>query len=174
MFGRFKVKRQRRRITRQDRRFLEARVRCFLNAYLSASDPDKDRYFEVVAGLAVACQPKNVVSYSANLQVAGMTAEAASAVARRRIRTEDHTDSETDAFLTDACATVAIAYRRAAGIYVDDERMQSLGTAAVHLLTMATSRKMEKPKSEHELPEARQPPRQHFVRSASEQTGENG
>ena len=42
-------------------------------------------------------------------------------------------------FVTDACATVAVAYHRAAGIYVDDEKMQELGTAAVHLLTMATS-----------------------------------
>ncbi len=42
-------------------------------------------------------------------------------------------------FLTDACATVAIAYHRAAGVYVGDAKMQELGTAAVHLLTMATS-----------------------------------
>ena len=43
------------------------------------------------------------------------------------------------AFRTDAYATVAIAYRRAAGIYTEDRDMQELGTAAVHLLTMATS-----------------------------------
>jgi hypothetical protein len=42
-------------------------------------------------------------------------------------------------FVTDACATVAVAYRRAAGVYVQDEAMQKLGTAAVHLLTLATS-----------------------------------
>ena len=42
-------------------------------------------------------------------------------------------------FVTDACATVAIAYHRAAGVYVADEKMHELGTAAVHLLTMATS-----------------------------------
>ena len=43
-----------------------------------------------------------------------------------------------DDFVTDACATVAVAYRRAAGVYVEDEEMKQLGTAAVHLLTMAT------------------------------------
>jgi hypothetical protein len=40
-------------------------------------------------------------------------------------------------FVTDAYATVAVAYHRAAGIYTMDKEMQELGTAAVHLLTMA-------------------------------------
>jgi len=40
---------------------------------------------------------------------------------------------------TDAYATVAVAYRRAAGVYAMDEEMQKLGAAAVHPLTMATS-----------------------------------
>jgi len=52
--------------------------------------------------------------------------------------------------VTDACATVAVAYRRAAGVYVADEKMQKLGTAAVHLLTMATSYiKNEHPADKH-------------------------
>jgi hypothetical protein len=42
-------------------------------------------------------------------------------------------------FVTDAYATVGVAYHRAAGIYVLDKDMQELGTAAVHLLTIATS-----------------------------------
>jgi hypothetical protein len=42
-------------------------------------------------------------------------------------------------FVTDACATVALAYHRAAGVYIMDKEMQELGTAAVHLLTIATS-----------------------------------
>ena len=41
--------------------------------------------------------------------------------------------------MMDATATVAVAYRRAAGVYSTDKDMQELGTAAVHLLTMATS-----------------------------------
>ena len=41
-------------------------------------------------------------------------------------------------FKGNACATVAVAYHRAAGVYVADEKMKELGSAAVHLLTMAT------------------------------------
>jgi hypothetical protein len=42
-------------------------------------------------------------------------------------------------FVTDAYATVGIACHRAAGVYTMDKEMQELGTAAIHLLTMATS-----------------------------------
>ena len=48
-------------------------------------------------------------------------------------------DDRISDFVTDACATVGIAYHRAAGVYTMDEEMQELGTAAVHLLTIATS-----------------------------------
>jgi hypothetical protein len=48
-------------------------------------------------------------------------------------------DGSTSDFVTDACATVGIAYHRAAGVYTMDKEMQELGTAAVHLLTIATS-----------------------------------
>jgi hypothetical protein len=41
--------------------------------------------------------------------------------------------------ITDAYSTVAIAYRRAAAVYVLDEEMQQIGTAAVHLVTIANS-----------------------------------
>jgi hypothetical protein len=42
-------------------------------------------------------------------------------------------------FVTDAYATVGVAYHRAAGVYTVDKEMEKLGTAAVHLLTMANS-----------------------------------
>src|SRR5665213_1198847 len=42
-------------------------------------------------------------------------------------------------FVTDAYATVGVAYHRAAGLYSADRTMLKLGTAAVHLLTMANS-----------------------------------
>ena len=51
------------------------------------------------------------------------------------------------AFIIDAYATVAIAYHRAAGIYSEAKPMQELGTAAVHLLTMATSHTRQLPDS---------------------------
>ena len=41
--------------------------------------------------------------------------------------------------ITDAYARVAIDYRRASAAYTDDKEMQQLGTAAVHLLIIATS-----------------------------------
>ena len=151
MFNGFKIRRQRRAIIRQDRQYLEIRVRHFLNRYLSASDTDKDRYLDVVAAVAAACQPENVVSFSENLHVAEITAATASAVVMRRIGLEDdRPEDPPHAFMTDACATVAVAYRRAAGIYVGNKKMQRLGTAAVHLLTMATSHGMATSKSEPE------------------------
>ena len=59
-------------------------------------------------------------------------------VKRRSQRASDSHDNLAT-LITDAYATVAVAYRRAAGVYAIDEEMQRLGTAAVHLLTMATS-----------------------------------
>ena len=159
MFGRFKIKREQRRIARQDREYLEGRVRRFLQGYLTASDDEKDRYLDLIADVAAKCQPENVVSFSENLQVAHVTAATASAVVMRRIPIEqDCSEDRAYAFMTDACATVAVAYRRAAGIYVGDRTMQRLGTAAVHLLTMATSYKMAK--SKDQTPEVSFPNRQ--------------
>ncbi len=41
--------------------------------------------------------------------------------------------------ISDAYATVAVAYRCAAAFYTEDEEMPRLGKAAVHLVTMAKS-----------------------------------
>jgi hypothetical protein len=172
MFAKFKLRRQQRSIARQDRQYLEARARTFLAGYLSATDPDKDRFLEVVAAVVSACQPENVISFSENMQVAEITAATASAVVIRRSQMEkDHLEDRAYAFMTNACATVAVAYRRAAGIYVANKRMQRLGTAAVHLLTMATSRTMAKSKPEAETPEA---PSEDVEQSATEQSCGNG
>lgn len=51
-------------------------------------------------------------------------------------------------FITDAYATVTMAYQRAAGTYTIDKEMQQLGTAAVHLLTIATSYMTSHPPAE--------------------------
>jgi hypothetical protein len=69
-------------------------------------------------------------------QIAEATSRAAmkKVLAREALGKDDRPD-----FITDAYATVAIAYHRAAGLYTIDKEMQELGTAAVHLLTMATS-----------------------------------
>ncbi|HKG99971.1 MAG TPA: hypothetical protein VKB08_04510, partial [Bradyrhizobium sp.] len=70
-------------------------------------------------------------------QIAEATSSAAMkiVVARSALKTNDRTAD----FVTDAYATVGIAYHRAAGFYTMDKELQELGTAAVHLLTMATS-----------------------------------
>lgn len=145
MFGWSKINRHRRMIIREDRKYLEARVRGFLSNYLAASEMEKSRYYEVVAGASAGCQPKNSILYLENIRVAEMTAETANGVVRRRLQARNDSDI-LQRFITDAYATAAVAYRRAAGIYVDDKRMQKLGTAAVHLLTMATSRLMAEAK----------------------------
>jgi hypothetical protein len=141
MFSLSKTNLRRRRIVRGDRKYLEARVRRFLTNYLSASEMEKSRYYEVIAGASAGCHPEHSVSYLENIRVAEMTAETANAVVRRRLQGGKDNDG-LDGFITDAYATAAVAYRRAAGIYVGDKQMQKLGTAAVHLLTMVTSRMM--------------------------------
>ena len=81
--------------------------------------------------------------------MADETADVASRVARQRQRSAQYSRDRQEKLITDAYATTAIAYRRAAGTYIDDEEMLKLGTAAVHLLTMATSRLMAQAKVSH-------------------------
>jgi hypothetical protein len=140
MFERTKIDRQRKKIVRHDRRHLEVRVRRFLSNYLSATDLQKAHFYEVIAGASAGCLPENSISYlEQNVRMAEMTAEAASAVVRRRVELGQDGDDSLERFITDAYATAAVAYRRAAGTYVYDQPMQRLGTAAVHLLTIANS-----------------------------------
>jgi hypothetical protein len=128
-----------RKQVRQDRKFLETRSRRLLKSYLAADGPRKQRYYEAIAGAAAGCQAANLFGPALeNTQFAHDTAEAALNVVRQReLRHMDGDDVQS--MITDAYATVAIAYRRAAAAYTIDNEMQRLGTAAVHLVTMATS-----------------------------------
>jgi hypothetical protein len=72
------------------------------------------------------------------VQLAQVAAEAAFKVVTQREHAIDDND-HLAALITDAYATVAIAYRRASAAYTFDKEMQKLGTAAVHLVTIATS-----------------------------------
>jgi hypothetical protein len=74
-----------------------------------------------------------------NVQLAHAAAEAAVRVVKQRENQAIAEKDQVGALITDAYATVAIAYRRASAAYTDDMEMQQLGTAAVHLLTIATS-----------------------------------
>jgi hypothetical protein len=123
---------------RADHRILEARVRRFLESYLVASAARKNEFYEVIAGAASACRPSVTDPTVENIERAQKTSELALKVVQSRFRRGvdvDHVQS----MITDAYATIAIAYRRASAAYTTDPEMQRLGTAAVHLVTMATS-----------------------------------
>jgi hypothetical protein len=141
MFGWFKPeRRERRRKVRQDRKHLEERARRFLKRYLEADETRKPQFYRAVEEISRTCQPAELAASSLD---DSRIAEAASQAAMQMVMDHssrlDDEGNQTSAFVTDACATVAVAYHRAAAVYVEDQEMQELGTAAVHLLTMATS-----------------------------------
>ncbi len=106
---------------------------------MSADGPRKQRYYEVVAGASSACQSGVSDPNLEDRHLGQIAAETALKVVKRR-ELQGRADSDQVASLiTDAYATVAIAYRRASTAYTTDEEMQRLGTAAVHLVTIATS-----------------------------------
>jgi hypothetical protein len=133
-------RRERRRKIRLDRKHLEARARRFLKIYLNADETRKPQFYRVVEEASKQCRPMGSGLPPPELednQIAEVTSSAAMkiVVARNALKKDDPTAD----FVTDACATVGIAYHRAAGVYTMDNEMQELGTAAVHLLTIATS-----------------------------------
>ena len=124
---------------REDRKHLEARARRLLKGYLSADELKKRRYYEVVAGAAAGCQPDVTDPKLEGVRFAQVSADVALKVVRVREQQAFDDVDQLASLITDAYATVAIAYRRASAEYTVDEEMQKLGTAAVHLLTIATS-----------------------------------
>ena len=135
MFSLFKPNRQ----IREDRKHLEARARHLLKGYLSADAPRKQRYYEVIAGAAAACEPVVSNPHLENTQLAQAAAEAALKIVKLREHQAIPDNDQLAALITDAYATVAVAYRRGSGAYTGDQDLQQLGTAAVHLVTIATS-----------------------------------
>ena len=141
MFDRFKLKsRERRRKVGLDLKYVEKRARRFLKNYLDADEIRKPDFYRAVQDISNMCQPAEPIGRSDvdDCRIAESTSQAAMKMVLDRtdgIKEEDLVGN----FVTDACATVAVAYNRAAGVYVGDEKLQELGTAAVHLLTMATS-----------------------------------
>src|SRR4029077_9226940 len=93
---------------------------------------------EVIAGAVSACQPSVADPSVQNIELAQTTSELALKVVQARVRKGADID-HVQTMITDAYATIAIAHRRAAMAYATDPEMQRLGTAAVHLITMATS-----------------------------------
>ena len=135
--------RERRRKIKLDRKHLEARSRRFLKSYLKADETRKPQFYRSVEEASRQCQPVKSGLPSPELEDAQI-AEATSGAAMQMVLAREERgalkkgDRISD-FVTDAYATVGIAYHRAAGVYTMDKEMQELGTAAVHLLTMATS-----------------------------------
>jgi hypothetical protein len=141
MFRWFKTeRRERRRTVRLDRKYLEARSRRFLKIFLDADETRKPQFYWAVEEASKRCQPAESGLSPSELEDAEI-AEATSRAAMKIVleRSALKKDDRLADFLTDAYATVGIAYHRAAGVYTMDKDMQELGTAAVHLLTMATS-----------------------------------
>jgi hypothetical protein len=145
VFGWFSSEQRRDRSkVRLDRKHLEAKTRRFLSGYLTASETRKPQFYRAVDDASRQCQPpaEPVLPPSelADAQIAEATSDAAMKIVLAREQQSVPTeDDRIAAFVTDAYATVAVAYHRAAGVYTRDSQMQQLGTAAVHLLTMATS-----------------------------------
>ena len=141
MFGWYKTEqRERRRKVRLDGKYLESRTRRFLKIYLNADEARKPQFYRAVEEASKECHPAGLDLQSPELddsQIAEATSDAAMKVVLERIELKK--GDRTAEFVTDAYATVGIAYHRAAGIYMMDKEMQELGTAAVHLLTIATS-----------------------------------
>jgi hypothetical protein len=138
VFGWFKPNRQRESIL-DDRNHLEVRARRLLKSYLSADSASKAAIYQVVAGAAAGCQPHISDPNLDGLKFAKACAEVAVDVIRLREQRAADDRDRLAALITDAYATVALAYRRASAAYTADQEMQKVGTAAVHLLTIATS-----------------------------------
>ena len=142
MFGWFKsASRERRKKVRVDRKHLEERARRFLKSYLEADEARKPQFYRAVEDVSRKCHSAEPGLAQSDLDD-GQIAETAFQAAMQMVLDRTGRSKEDDRignFVTDACATVAVAYHRAAAVYVGDEEMQKLGTAAVHLLTMATS-----------------------------------
>jgi hypothetical protein len=136
-------KRERRRKVKLDRKHLEARSRRFLKRYLNADETRKPQFYRAVEEASKRCQPVKSGLPPPELEDAQI-AEATSGAAMKMVLAREERgalkkDDRISDFVTDAYATVGIAYHRAAGVYTMDKEMQELGTAAVHLLTIATS-----------------------------------
>ena len=141
MFDWFKSEtRERRKKVRFDRKHVEERARRFLKSYLDADEMQKRHFYGALQDISNMCQPAELIGRSDVDD--GRIPETMSQAAMKMVLDRTGGIKEDDLvanFVTDACATVAVAYNRAAGVYVRDDEMQKLGTAVLHLLTMAAS-----------------------------------
>jgi hypothetical protein len=132
---------EKRRKVRFDRKHLEAKTRRFLIRYLAADQTRKPKFYRAIEDVSRECRAEIGVPLSQleDSQIAEATSEVAIKAVLAQEKRAKKKDSSVSHFMIDASATVAVAYRRASRVYTVDKDMQELGTAAVHLLTMATS-----------------------------------
>ena len=150
IYGWFRSKdaRDRSRLIKKDREHLEARARHFLKSFLKADESGKAQFYRVVEDAVQRCQADAGVGQPSTELEDQEVARATSAEAMKILLALENNEADSNAtFIIDAYATVAIAYHRAAGFYGEDKPMLELGTAAVHLLTMATSYTKQLPDS---------------------------
>ena len=124
MFSWFKFEqRERRKKVEQDRKHLEGRARRFLKSYLDADETRKPQFYRAVEDISKNCHPAELNLSQPDMddrQIAEATSQAALQMVLDRAGRFSG-DNKVDDFVTDACATVAVAYHRAAGVYVADE-----------------------------------------------------
>jgi hypothetical protein len=116
VFGWFKSEqRKRRRKVRLDRKHLEARARRFLKNYLNADEARKPHFYRAVEEASRQCQPAELGGLPPleleDAEIAELTSGAAlKMVLAREERGAPEKDDQIADFVTDACATVGIAY----------------------------------------------------------------
>jgi hypothetical protein len=150
IFGWFRSKaaRDRSRLIKKDLEHLESRARHFLKSFLKADKNGKAQFYRVVEDAVQTCQADAGVGQPSTELEDEQVARAISAEAMKILLALENNEAGSNAaFIIDAYATAAIAYHRAARVYSEDKPMQELGTAAVHLLTMATSYTRQHPDS---------------------------
>src|SRR6266852_6711972 len=124
VFGWLKSKRTRlhSELIRSDRKYLEARSRRFLQIYLKADESRKPHFYRALEDAVNKCRADAGVDQLSNeredAEIAAATSSAAMKVVLERIGRKE--DDGNAAFLTDAYATIALAYHRAAGVYIED------------------------------------------------------
>jgi hypothetical protein len=105
MFGWFKSEqRERRKRVKQDRKHLEERKRRFLKGYLDADQTRKPQFYRAIEDISKKCQPDKD-----DRRFAEATSQAALQMVLDRVG-RFSTDDKVGNFVTDACATVAMAY----------------------------------------------------------------
>lgn len=128
-----------------DRKYLQQGAQRALNNYLDSSSTSKEQYRRALALAARQCRElAGVQSYWVNADSRTANGDAKAAIDASQVAVKFVTgDSDLNGklgnsgLLLDTFASVAVAYRFAAGMYEDASEMQRVGNAAFMLLNVA-------------------------------------